>query len=143
MGADHPLSTYDKVTPEDLQNYPRYSFEQGSNNSFFYSEEPLGQLPHRQEITYSDRGTLTNLLTNHNGFTISTGVLSDEMNEGIVAIPLDVDETMTVGYLSHAHLELSDLAQRYIKKLRQVISANPTVTTYFEPETEVEDDRDN
>ena len=134
VGENHPLSSYDKVTPKDLEDYPRYSFEQGSNNSFFYSEEPLGQLPHRQEITYSDRGTLTNLLTNHNGFTISTGVLSDEMNEGIVAIPLEADETMTVGYLSHAHLEFSDLAQRYIKKLREVISANPTVSTYFEPE---------
>ena len=33
-----------------------------------------------------------------------------------------------------AHLEFSDLAQRYIKKLREVISANPTVSTYFEPE---------
>ena len=134
VGSHHPLSAYEKVTPQDLEDFPRYSFEQGSNNSFFYSEEPLSHLPHRQEITYSDRGTLTNLLNNHNGFTISTGVLSDEMNEGIVAIPLEVDETMTVGYLCHAHREFSELAQRYIKKLRDVISENPTVTTYFEAE---------
>lgn len=132
VGAHHPLAGKESVNPEDLENYPRYSFEQGVNNSFFFSEEPLSHLPHKQNITFSDRGTLTNLLTNHTGFTISTGVMSDEMDEQIVAIPLNVDETMTVGYLAHSHRPLSSLAQRYIEKLRACIEANPTVSTYFE-----------
>ena len=131
VGANHPLSSKDMVTVEDLQPYPRYSFEQGSNNSFYFSEEPLSQLPHQRCITYSDRGTLTNLLTHHNGFTVSTGVLSDEMSEGIVALRLDVDEVMTVGYISHATREFSPLAQLYIDKLREYIALNPTITKTF------------
>lgn len=132
VGKQHPLAQRKSVTPDDLQNYPRYSFEQGTNNSFFFSEEPLSHLPHRQNITYSDRGTLTNLLTNHNGYTITTGVRSGEMGQSnIVAIPLEVDETMTVGYVCHDSRPLSTLAKRYLEKLRARIEANPTVSTYY------------
>lgn len=132
VGKQHPLAQRKSVTPDDLQDYPRYSFEQGTNNSFFFSEEPLSHLPHRQNITYSDRGTLTNLLTNHNGYTITTGVRSGEMGQSnIVAIPLEVDETMTVGYVCHDSRPLSTLAKRYLEKLRARIEANPTVRTYY------------
>lgn len=132
VGKQHPLAQRKSVTPDDLQDYPRYSFEQGTNNSFFFSEEPLSHLPHRQNITYSDRGTLTNLLTNHNGYTITTGVRSGEMGQSnIVAIPLEVDETMTVGYVCHDSRPLSTLAKRYLEKLRTRIEANPTVSTYY------------
>lgn len=135
VGSQHPLAGRTSLTPEDLEDYPRYSFEQGTNNSFFYSEEPLSQLPHKQNITYSDRGTLTNLLTHHNGFTISTGVRSGEMGQdNIVAIPLEVDETMTVGYLCHAERPLSPLAKRYLEKLRAYIKDNPTVTITYTDE---------
>lgn len=132
VSKQHPLAQRKSVTPDDLQDYPRYSFEQGTNNSFFFSEEPLSHLPHRQNITYSDRGTLTNLLTNHNGYTITTGVRSGEMGQSnIVAIPLEVDETMTVGYVCHDSRPLSTLAKRYLEKLRARIEANPTVSTYY------------
>lgn len=132
VGEGHPLTQLSCIKPEDLENYSRYSFEQGTDNSFYYFEEPLSHLPHKKTIHMSDRGTLTNLLTQHDGYTISTGVLSDEMTDGIVAIPLDSDEVMTIGYLMHAERGLSELAQRYIEKLRGRIAANPTVKTYIE-----------
>lgn len=128
VGPHHPLAQKEVVYPKDLEDYPRYSFEQGVNNSFFFSEEPLSNLPHKKNITISDRGTLTNLLTNHTGYTISTGVLSNEMSGGIVAIPLRVDEKMTVGYIKHKNRELSDLAQRYLNTLREHIKLNTTVS---------------
>ena len=115
VGEHHPLAQETSVKPEQLEDYTRYSFEQGA-----------------KQITYSDRGTLSNLLTNFDGYTIATGVLSDEMNAGIVAIPLEADEKMTVGYIHQAAHDLSELAKRYIKKLRAYIEANPTVTTYIE-----------
>ena len=49
----------------------------------------------------------------------------------IVAIPLEVDETMTVGYVCHDSRPLSTLAKRYLEKLRARIEANPTVSTYY------------
>ena len=106
---------------QDLEDYPRYTFEQGPEGSLYYSEEPLSSLPHRQRITVSDRATMTSLLRCYDGFLVSTGVRSDEMLEGVVAIPLDVDEVMNVGYVVHRERKLSSLAQEYIAELNQLI----------------------
>lgn len=130
VSENHPLAGRDIVRPEDLAPFPRYSFEQGTTNSFYYSEEPLGFLPHPKNIRFSDRGTLSNLLAQFDGYTISTGVLSSEMLHGVVAIPLDVEETMRVGYIMQAQLLPNELLQRYIAELWHVIEANPTVESH-------------
>ena len=131
FGEDHPLAKKDMVTPQDLEDLPRYSFEQGTNTSFYYSEEPLSFLPHKQVIRISDRGTLTSLLTSHNGYTLSTGVLSAEMQSGIASVPLDIDERMVVGYLIHRERKPSELLERYIERLNAIIRENPHVTSYL------------
>lgn len=117
VGTHHPLAARESVSLADLEEYPRYSFEQGLTNSFHYSEEPFGYLPHSRNITYSDRGTLTTLLTYGNGYTLSTGVLSDEMSSNIVAIPLEEECIMRVGYIVHNEKILSELAKRYLNLL--------------------------
>ena len=127
VGEHHPLASRASLKLSDLEPYPRYSFEQGTTNSFYYSEEPYGYLRHDRNIQFSDRGTLTNLLTSFNGYTISTGVLSSEMHSGIVSIPLEVDETMQVGYIMHNERKPGDLLLRYIDELHKVIAENPTV----------------
>lgn len=127
VGENHPLASRKSVRLEDLDPYPRYAFEQGKENSFYYSEEPFGYLPHDRNIRFSDRGTLTNLLTSFNGYTISTGVLSNEMHSGIVAIPLEVDERMKVGYILHTERKPGGLLESYIQELHRVISENPLV----------------
>ena len=113
----HPLADRAEVTLDDLNPYPRYAFEQGNANSFFYAEEPFAELPRDKRISVSDRGTLSNLLAHHDGYTISTGVLSSEMYTGIASVPLATKELMHVGYIVHNERQLSDLAQRYIEKL--------------------------
>ena len=127
VGEHHPLAKRERIKPEDLEPYSRYAFEQGTTNSFYYAEEPLSYLPHARNIRISDRGTLTNLLTSHNGYTLSTGVLSGEMQSGITSIPLDVEERMQVGYIMHAERRPSPLLLRYIAELHAIIKANPTV----------------
>ncbi len=127
VGENHPLASRSKVFPAELQSYPRYNFEQGTANSLYYSEEPLGQLPCKQNIRISDRGTLTNLLTSHNGYTLSTGVLSDEMQSGIASIPLATEDRMQVGYVMHAERNPSDLLLRYLDRLKTAVAADDTV----------------
>lgn len=118
IGEHHPLASKKLLEINELSDYPRYTFNQGTSNSFFYSEEPFAELPHEKKIIISDRGTLSNLLAHHNGFTVSTGVLSSEMHSGIVAIPLKTDERMIVGYITHTERQLSELANKYIEKLK-------------------------
>ena len=77
----------------------------------------MAELPHKKCISVSDRGTLSNLLAHHDGYTISTGVLSSEMYTGIASVPLQTTELMRVGYIVHNERQLSPLAQSYIEKL--------------------------
>ena len=133
VGSHHPLSGHKLLKIEDLNDYPRYEFEQGSANSFYYAEEPLAYLPHKRNVRISDRGTLTNLLTHHSGYTISTGVLSSEMLSGIVSIPLDIDQTMQVGYIMHNERRPSQLLRSYIANLRKVVEQSPMVSATLDP----------
>jgi DNA-binding transcriptional LysR family regulator len=41
VSASNPLAQKTYVTVEDLEDYPCLSFEQGENNSFYFSEEIL------------------------------------------------------------------------------------------------------
>lgn len=125
ISKDNPLSKKDKVTLDDLDEYPYLSFEQGNYNSFYYSEEILSTLSHNKSIKVSDRATLFNLLIGLNGYTISTGVISEALNgKNIVAIPIDVkDEEMRVGYIVHKEVTLSRLGQIYIEKLKHAVDA--------------------
>ncbi len=127
VGTGHPLAAKESVELDELAPYARYSFEQGTINSFHYSEEPLAYIPCSKSIRYTDRATLTNLLTSYNGYTLSTGVLTDEMQSGIVSIPLEDAPVMHVGYIMHAERRATELVERYIAELEAVIAANPNV----------------
>ena len=131
VGEKHPLAGKQIIDPAELEEWPRYSFEQGTENSFYFSEEPLAHLPHKRIIRISDRGTLTNLLTSFNGYTLSTGVLSPEMLRGIVSIPLNADARMRVGYLIHRERKPSELLLAYIQNLQDIVKSNPTVESYL------------
>ena len=122
ISAQNPLAKQDFVTLSDLMPYPYLSFEQGDYNSFYFSEEILSTISRPKNITVSDRATLFNLLIGLNGYTISTGVISHKLNsKDIVAVPLAVDERITVGYITHKNVKNSPLANIYIEYLKASI----------------------
>ena len=120
----HPLARRPQLSLADLTPYTRYSFEQGTSNSFYYAEEPFSYIPCDRNIRISDRGTLTNLLITSNGYTLSTGVLSNEMQWGMASIPLADASTMHVGYIMHDERKPSPLLQQYLDELNRIIHAN-------------------
>ena len=117
----HPLARRPQLSLADLTPYTRYSFEQGTSNSFYYAEEPFSYIPCDRNIRVSDRGTLTNLLITSNGYTLSTGVLSNEMQWGMASIPLADAPTMHVGYIMHDERRPSPLLQQYLDELDRII----------------------
>lgn len=120
ISVNNPLSKQKLVTIKDLENYPYLCFEQGEYNSFHFSEEILSTLAHKKTIKVSDRATLFNLLIGLNGYTISTGILSSDLNgNDIISVPLDVDEEITVGLLLHKSIKLGKLADAYIDALKK------------------------
>ena len=122
ISASNPLATRKHVTPEDLEDYPCLSFEQGEYNSFYFSEEILSTAYSKKSIRVSDRATIFNLMIGLNGYTISTGIVSADLNgENIVAIPLEVDDFMEVGWISHSTVRLTKQASIYLEELTQVV----------------------
>ena len=121
ISVKNPLAKQEKVTLKDLEDYPYLSFEQGEYNSFHFSEEILSTLSHKKSIKVSDRATLFNLLIGLNGYTISTGVLSSELNgTDIISVPLEVKEEITVGIITHKNMTPSRLGQIYINALKSI-----------------------
>ena len=51
ISKTNPLAEKEKVTLEDLEPYPRLSFDQGEHSSFYFSEEILSTLHRAMECT--------------------------------------------------------------------------------------------
>ena len=91
LGAENPLAKRKSITLEDLAPYPRLSYEQGDH-----------------------------LLIGLNGYTICSGVINESLNgKNIVAVPLNLDDYMEIGYLTRENVEPSLFAQYYIDALKK------------------------
>lgn len=123
VSTSSPLAKKDKVTLEDLEGYPKLSYEQGEHNSFYFSEEILSTRESKKEIMVSDRATLFNLLIGVDGYTICSGVINEKLNgENIVAVLLDVDDYMEIGYITHNKVVPGKFAAFYIEELKKFSS---------------------
>lgn len=90
------------------------------NNSFFFAEEVLSTYDYRQIIKADDRATLLNLMVGLNGYTLCSGIICSELNgDEYAAIPLNTDETMTIGYIKRKRMPLSILGEKYIEELEK------------------------
>lgn len=119
ISSKHPLAKRDVITLEELEHYPYLSFEQGDYNSFYFSEEILSTLDRNKNIKVRDRATLFNLAVGLNGYTVSSGVISKELNgENIIARPLMVDEYMCIGTIVQKNISLSRYGKAYMDALR-------------------------
>ncbi len=122
ISAQNPLAKQKSVTIEQLEQYPYLSFEQGEFNSFYFSEEILSTVTRPKSIRVTDRATLFNLLIGLNGYTISTGVLSKDLNgNDIIPVPLEIEDKIDVGWIAHKNVALSRLADAYVEALHESI----------------------
>ncbi len=123
VSAANPLASKDFVTPDDLEPYPCLSFEQGEYNSFYFSEEILSTAFSKKTIRVSDRATIFNLMIGLNGYTISTGIVSSDLNgDNITAVPLHIDDSIVVGWISHHSIQLTKQASMYLEELKLVVA---------------------
>jgi DNA-binding transcriptional LysR family regulator len=122
IARTNPLAERSRVTLADLENLPRLSFDQGTNNSFYFAEEILSTRSSKQEIRVSDRATIFNLMIGLGGYTISTGIISDDLDPSIIAVPLDVDERIEIGWIGQSSISLTAQAQRFVAEMRDVVA---------------------
>ena len=118
MWKGNPLANREKVSMKDLEEYPCLAFEQGENNSFYLAEEVLSTYQYKRVIKADDRATFLNLMMGLNGYTLCSGIICAELNGGdYIAVPLDIDEIMTIGYIKRKGIPLSSMGKLYIEEL--------------------------
>lgn len=116
----HPLAEKTIITMEDLQEYPCLAFEQGKNNSFYFAEEMKSAYDYRKIIKADDRATMLNLMVGLNGYTLCSGIISEELNgSDYSAIPLKESEKMHIGYIRHKGAKVSPIGEIYLDELRK------------------------
>jgi DNA-binding transcriptional LysR family regulator len=121
IGKASPLAKKKSLSLDDLKPYPRLSYEQGTHNSFYFSEEILSTQDSDKDLVVCDRATLFNLLIGLNGYTICSGVISEELNgANIISRPLKVDDYMEIGYILKNNIGISPLTLAYIDILKEV-----------------------
>lgn len=74
-------------------------------------------------LGYARQVVEQNLMIGLGGYTISTGIISDDLDPSIIAVPLDVDERIEVGWIGHASISLTEQAQRFVTQMRDVVSS--------------------
>ena len=122
IGKNQPLANKDVVSMDELEKYPYISFEQGDHNSFYFSEEIFSTVVRPKHIRVRDRASLFSLLLGLDGYTVSSGVIDEEVNgENIISVPLAEEGLMHIGYITNNKMHRSRLGQEYIQALEQYV----------------------
>ena len=120
LWGGHPLADKDEISIEELEDYPCLSFDQGSHGSLFLAEEQLSAYEYKQLIRANDRATMLNLMIGLNGFTLCSGIISEDLNgDAYKAVPLKESEKMTIGYIKRKGVSLSKMGKLYVEKLAE------------------------
>ena len=122
VGRNNPLAGRESVTLADLEPLPCLTYEQGDQNAFYFSEEILSTLNHEKSIKVTDKGTIIDLMVGTDGYTISSGICPSYLRgDEIISIPLDVEETIRIGVITHKDYRPTLLGQMYLDILHQVV----------------------
>ena len=122
IGRNNPLAGRQSVTLEDLEPLPCLTYEQGDQNAFYFSEEILSTLNHDKSIKVTDKGSIIDLMVGTDGYTISSGICPSYLRgEDIISIPLEVDEMIRIGVITHRDYRPTKLGEKYLEILYRVV----------------------
>ncbi len=120
IAKSHPLANREKVTLEELAEYPCLAFDQGANNSFYLAEELYSTYNYKRIIHACDRATMLNLFIGMNGFTLCSGIICEDLNgDDYCAVRLDSEDLMTIGYIKRKGIPLSPIGKLYIEEVEK------------------------
>ena len=124
ISNDHPLASKSIIMDKDFLDYPYVIYEQGTDSSVQFAEEMLQYTESEKIIRIKDRGTLFDILMGTEAYTVGTGILISELNDGrIKSVPLDSDQIYTVGWISRKDTKISEVAERYLQLVKNLIPA--------------------
>jgi len=113
----HPLSNKSLITIKALENFPYVTYEQGDHNVSFFAEE-IVDIHSNKHIAINDRATLMNVLLSADCYTVGTGIMPSQLNDGrIISIPLESEDYYTIGYILCTDRNVSGLTKEFVDML--------------------------
>lgn len=116
----HPLAVKERISLAELEPFPCITFDQGEENSFYFSEEICSECESPKHIFVTDRAAVADFLMELSAYIITTGILPSYLHgRDIIARPLDVDEVITVGVIRHVNQRTSEIGHAFLALLEK------------------------
>lgn len=119
VDKNHPLAGRGEVTEEELAPYPCVTFEQGTHNAVFFSEDISMPAVTPRHILVRDRATANDLTREINAYQPGIG-LDDEVSRTVYQssmLYLNPRKQVSLGYIVRNNMLLSPMAQAYIQAM--------------------------
>lgn len=127
LQKNHPLANEETISPEQLAPYTYISFEQEERYPNYLAEEFPDKITYPRTIKTSDRATMLDIINGLNGFTLGSGIMSEELNgAGYVIIPFRTDDNSDniteIGYITKKYSILSEMGEKYLSEIKKFIN---------------------
>ena len=119
MWKENPLADRDMISLKELKDLPCITFDQSSENNFYLREEAMADYEFDKLIISDDRATSMELIAKLGGYSIGSGMLSEEdaVLQGLVSVKLQEEDPLTIGYITRKASNLSQYGKEYIEEL--------------------------
>lgn len=124
---NHPFAGRGEISIEEMKEYPCISFDQSSDKSYYLNEEAMGDYPLDRRIKSDDRATTMELIAGLGGYSIGSGMLSEEdaVLQGLSAIKLKEEDPLIIGYIVRKGSTLSPYGEAYLEELLKYRETDP------------------
>ena len=118
---NHKLAKRKTISLEELKSYPCISFDQSDDSNFYLTEEAMADYDYDKLIKSDDRATTMELIASLGGYSIGSGMLSEEdaILKGLVAVKLKEEDPLTIGYIVRRGSRHSRYGEAYIEELNK------------------------
>ena len=118
---NHKLAKRKNVSLEELKQYPCVAFDQSDDSNFYLTEEALGDYDYDKTIKSDDRATTMELIASLDGYSIGSGMLSEEdaILKGLVSVKLKEEDPLIIGYIVRRGSKLSKYGEAYIQEIEK------------------------
>lgn len=115
----HPFAARDKVSIDEMSDYPCVSFDQSDDDNFYLTEEAMADYAFDKMIRSDDRATTMEIIAELDGYSIGSGMLSEAnaILQGLVAIKLKEEDPLTIGYITRKGSAMSAYGRQYLEEL--------------------------
>jgi len=125
IGRSNPLAGRASVALDDLKDLPCLSYDQGEQSAAYFAEEILSTMEHSRMIRVTDKGSIIDLMTGTDGYTIASGLCPSYLRgDSIVSIPLEVDEVIRIGVITRSDYRPTPLGEKYLALLHGLVSGS-------------------